>query len=85
MSALRVPGRIGRLPFPGGEALNIRTVTIHSIHLRGPAASSGNKNNLISGLGIDLRLHFDGTGIGEAADAGAVGVGHVNLRKTACG
>src|SRR5258708_20626968 len=56
--AIRVPRRVDRIPFPSGQAGNIRSVNTHSIYLR--CASAPRKENKFgSTLRIYLFFHFE--------------------------
>ncbi len=82
MLAIGAPRGINRIAFPRGQAGHICSIYIHSIYLR-RAAASRDKHDVVAGLGIHLGFHFQGSGMGNAAQAAAVEIGFVNLRISA--
>src|SRR5260370_11376154 len=82
--AVGAPRGVDRVTLPGGQARNVSSINTHSIYLR-RAAAPGDKDDVRTGLGVHLGLHFQGSRVREGAQTRAIDVGDVNLRESAGG
>src|SRR5271166_6101127 len=82
--AIGVPRRIHGVALSGGQTRHIRSINTHSIYLRS-AAAPRDKHQVLAGLGIYFRFHFERSGMGDALQVATVEIGLVNLGETAVG